>query len=117
MYNLVFSKISAYVIHNYKMDNEVSTLPVSQLTEKQLETRKSKMEASIVANRLALFVASKLRSYQVSKIGVIADVLSILGVVIVTTMALAWINFALYKIDTGPIQIYKPAFILYFFVL
>ena len=99
LYKRSFSGINKFIMKNSKMDEAAHDLSLAEMTENQLQKRNTNMEVAIVVNRASLFVASKLKAYQASKVSVIADVFAIIGIVVVVTFAMAWINMATYKID------------------
>jgi len=80
----------------YAMEGGTSGLPIAQLSELQLQNRRSKLEPTLVVNRACLFVASKLKNYQSSKVSIIGEVFSIIFLVIWTVVCFSFINLAIY---------------------
>ena len=108
MYESVFSAATNHVMTTFAMEGTSSGLPVSQLGELQLQNRRSKLEQTLVFNRVCLFIASKLKMYQISKVSVIGEVLSIMVLVILTVICFSVVNFAIYKSDPVQFQFQEP---------
>jgi hypothetical protein len=99
LYKRAFNAVNKHIMKTNKMDEAAHDLQIAELTETQLAHRNHNMGVAIVVNRASLFVASKLKAYQASKVSVIGDIFAIIGIVIIVTFAMAWINKALYKVD------------------
>jgi len=96
-------------------DEEVKQ-PIEQLEEKQIKLWTSEVQLLVSYNRICLFMARKLKSYQNSGFNTITLVISILLLVLYTIFSFAVINFALYKINSHfysyPTQ---PSFFSFFY--
>jgi hypothetical protein len=115
VYKNVFSFATKHVMSTYAMEGGTSGLPVAQLSELQLQNRRSKLEPTLVVNRVCLFVASKLRNYQSSKVSIIGEVFSIIFLVIWTVVCFSFINLAIYKLDSSQFQLIGKQGIFAFF--
>jgi hypothetical protein len=105
VYKTVFSFATKQVMTTSAMEGGTSGLPVAELSELQLQNRRSKLEPILVANRVCLFVASKLRDYQSSKISIIGEVFSIIFLVVWTVVCFSFINLAIYKFESSQFQL------------
>jgi hypothetical protein len=105
VYKTVFSFTTKHVMSTYAMEGGTSGLPIAQLSELQLQNRRSKLEPTLVVNRACLFVASKLKNYQSSKVSIIGEVFSIIFLVIWTVVCFSFINLAIYKLDQSQFQL------------
>jgi hypothetical protein len=117
LYKKAVSSINQHFMKNNKLEAGLSTLPLADLTEKQLEKRNSNLEQAIVVNRVLLFLASKMKAYQASKLSLLVDIFAIIGIVIVVSFAMAWINMALYKIDNTQFKYGDPPSPFYIYIL
>ena len=82
-----------------KLDDVVRDLPLESWSTDQLKSRTSKLEMTVLFNRVCLFSAKRLREYQNSAYSIVPAILSILTLVLATTISFAAANFALFKID------------------
>ncbi len=81
------------------IDEDIMNLPVENLDEKQIQNWTSNVQQLVLFNRVCLFVAKKLKSYQESGFNAFSSVLSILVLVLFTVLAFAVINFWGFLID------------------
>jgi hypothetical protein len=102
IYKKVFGFVNSRLRDTYRLDADIRDLPVASLNESQLEKWRSKLEITVISNRIALFVAGRLKEYQDSGISTIADALALLVTILIVVVGFALMNAALFKID--PVQ-------------
>lgn len=86
--------------NSLKPDDTTLGISISLLSEKQISQRKNSLGLSVIYNKLCLFLAKNLRSYQDSWVPVISGVISIIWLLILTITTFAFINLSIYKIST-----------------
>src|SRR3989339_119495 len=69
--------------------------------ETQLQLRSTKLQMSVLYNRICLFVGKKLREYQNSRLNIIYYIINLLSLLILTIFSFALIYSGLFKIDTS----------------
>jgi hypothetical protein len=99
MHIKLFAGIRTRGVSFFGVDENMRNLPVSQLSDKQLEKWTTNLQQSVLFNRVCLFTAKKLRLYQNSGLNVVAYVLTILLLIAFTIFSFAVINYGLDKID------------------
>ncbi len=98
------------------LDESIKNIPIEQLTETQLEKRRTSLHNSIITNRLFLFTANKLRDYQKSRLNFVSYILSVVSITIMTVLSFSLINFAMFKIDSSLFNYDKyPSFYTFFY--
>ncbi|MDI3090000.1 hypothetical protein QJ133_02260 [Priestia megaterium] len=98
------------------LDESIKNIPIEQLTETQLEKRRTSLHNSIITNRLFLFTANKLRDYQKSRLNFVSYILSVVSITIMTVLSFSLINFAMFKIDSSMFNYDKyPSFYTFFY--
>ncbi|MCL5016414.1 MAG: hypothetical protein M1312_02270 [Patescibacteria group bacterium] len=97
------------------LDPEMKSLTIEQFTEKQLEKWNSNLQLSVLANRVFLVAAKKLRDYQRSSANVLSYVITILLLILFTIFSFGLINFAIFKIDSTSFILTKSPHIFLFF--
>jgi hypothetical protein len=108
VYTKVFSYVQGHVRTHNTLGADIVSLPLAQMNEKQLEKRKTNLEIVTIANRTCLFVASKMRAYQASRISVVADIGGIIVMIILVIVAFAFINAAIFKVDAEQFAFVTP---------
>ncbi len=83
------------------LDENSRKLPIDRMEEKQLEKWITNVQQLVLFNRLCLFVAKGLKSYQESGINLVSFILSILLLALYTIFSFALMNFGLYKIENS----------------
>ena len=81
------------------LDENVMRLSIESMDEKQIQNWASDVQQLVLFNRVCLFVAKKLKSYQESGFNIVSAVLGILMLVLYTIFTFAVINFGLFKIN------------------
>jgi hypothetical protein len=82
-----------------KLAENLKNLPVESLDDTQLKAWAASLEKPVLYNRLCLFLAKTLRTYQQSGMSFIFGVATVLTLVVGTSFVFAVINFVLFKID------------------
>jgi hypothetical protein len=78
---------------------ELALLPIDQFSELQLQKRRANIDMTVFGNRLFLFVASKFRLYQSSKISLLAGIFRCFWLVMMCVISFVCINYGIFKID------------------
>lgn len=101
VYNKMFSRIGEFLSSSpaYALDESMTNLPVESLDEKQLQKWTTNVQTLVLFNRICLFVARKLKTYQGSGLNIVSSVLIILALIALTILSFAAVNFGLYKIN------------------
>lgn len=89
-------------------DPKLSRKPYSKLTTQQADNWKTNLQLSILMSRGCLFLAKKLKHYQMSGAGACSAALIVLFLVTLTVIVFAIANFALYKIDPSNFTASEP---------
>lgn len=98
------------------LDENATRLPVDRMEEKQLEKWITNVQQLVLFNRLCLFVAKGLKSYQESGINLVSFIISILLLALYTIFSFALINFGLFKIDNNFYSFsHVPTFFTFFY--
>ena len=105
LYNKVVLLLKNYIMTKLVPDPEIINVPYSSLTEEQTNTLKTNLQSAVIASRLCLLLAKKLRNYQASKVGFYSGAFAIIFIVLLTVVVFAVINFALFKIDQSHFMI------------
>lgn len=112
----IFSGIRKNAATSFALEAEIKNLPVTDLSEKQLEKWVANLQTSVLFNRVCLFAAKKLRDYQNSGLNIVSYVLTILLLVALTIFSFAAINFGLYKVDLSTFAVTgTPTFFTFFY--
>lgn len=95
-----------------KIDTSLKNLPVERLSPDQMVLRTKAIQNVVLYNRLCLFIAKRLRDYQRSRLNVVTYILGLVGLLTLTVLAFALINYAAFKIDPLLFQFSyaRPAF-------
>jgi hypothetical protein len=95
LYKEVFPRIrSAQLFNNEK---SLRGLPVEAHTSQQLATRVQHLQMTVIYNRVCLFLAKKLRTFQSSRVQVLAYVAGLFILLLFSAVSFGFVNFALYK--------------------
>src|SRR3989339_402391 len=85
----------------FALDESLKTVTVIEMNETQLQLRSTKLQMSVLYNRICLFVGKKLREYQNSRLNIIYYIINLLSLLILTIFSFALIYSGLFKIDTS----------------
>ena len=111
LYTTALVKTRENLLTSYKLTEDLRDLPTVALNENQLKAWAASLEKPVLCNRICLFVAKTLRTYQQSGMSFIFGVLTVLALVIGTSFAFAVINLVLFKIDPTNFELVgKPSF-------
>lgn len=107
VYSYVVSKSLNYGKNNLFIDKEIKSKGITflEMSEPQLQKYTQNLQTAVVANKICYFLASKLKNYQKSKIGIISGILSVLFLFLITVFSFGLISFAFEKIYPGFYQI------------
>jgi len=116
--NLLFQIYTTAVVQNreklitdYRLADDIRDLPLEVLNETQLKAWAASLEKPVFYNRVCLFVAKTLRTYQQSGMSIIFGVMTVLALVIGTSFVFAVVNLVLFKIDPANFDtVGKPSF-------
>jgi hypothetical protein len=92
IYTAVAADHREKMIASYRLAEDIRNLPVANLNENQLKLWTSSLEKPVLYNRMCLFVAKTLRSYQQSGMSFIYGVVTVLMLVIATKASLSLIS-------------------------
>jgi len=81
------------------LDEKELEIPIESMDEKQLQKWITGVQYLVFFNRICLFVAKKIKSYQESRFNIASAAFSILMLLIFTVLSFSIINFGLYKIN------------------
>jgi len=101
----VYSKLFSFAGKNVRsnpvaeMDESVTVLSIEDMDENQIKKWIANVEQLVLFNRICIFTAQKLKSYQDSGFNVISSIFVVLFLVLYTVFTFAIINFGLFKID------------------
>jgi hypothetical protein len=93
------------VAKSFLLSDDIKQIKYHELTSTQQETWKSNLQMSVLLNRLCLFLAMKMKSYQNSGLNFLAYSFNILWLIILTIYIFACINYGLYILDTTSFRI------------
>jgi hypothetical protein len=101
VYNKFFSGFGDFLSSSpiYQMDEEVATLAIENMDEKQLQKWTSNVQIFVLFNRVCLFVAKKLKSFQESSSSLVSSVFSILILIVFTVLTFSAVNYGIFKIN------------------
>lgn len=98
------------------LDENATKVPVESMDDKQLEKWIGNVQQLVLFNRVCLFVAKGLKSYQESGISVVSFIFNILFLFLYTVFSFALINYGLFKIDSNLYSFsHMPAFFTFFY--
>lgn len=83
----------------FALEDGLKSVTVIEMNETQLQSWSTKLQMSVLYNRICLFVGKKLREYQNSKLNIIYYIISLLSLIILTIFSFALIYSGLFKID------------------
>ena len=111
----VYKKVFSWMRENgksmYALSDEIKKLPAESFSIDQKTKYTTSLQWAVLYNRLALYLAKKLRAYQSSRINYVGYVVAILLLILLTTITFAGINFALYKINPEAFSLIRtPSF-------
>ena len=101
VYSKFFYGLGEYLREKYmfQLDADEAILPFESMKDKQIEHWVGHVQQLVLLNKLCLFVAKKLKTYQESGFNVVAYVFGILLLALFTVFSFAVINYGLFKID------------------
>ncbi len=105
VYISAFSKTKGVVTKSIKLDDDLKTLPVTQMTPTQLKKWSEQLANAVLLNRGCLFIAKKLQLFQKSGFLWVSGTLSVFFLVIVTTLSFAALNYSIYQADAGAYEV------------
>lgn len=77
------------------------TTTIVEMNETQLQSRSSKLQMSVLYNRICLFVGKKLREYQNSRLNIVYYLVNLLSLILLTIISFALIYTGLFKINAS----------------
>jgi hypothetical protein len=96
--------------------SETARKSVERMKGKQLEKWVTDVQQLVLFNRICLFVAKGLKSYQESGINIVSFIISILFLALYTIFSFALINFGVYKINSDFFAFSQvPTFFTFFY--
>jgi len=104
-YKKCFLWVNTSYLANMRDMSEITGVSVTLMTERQLFIYKPNLSSTVLANRLLLFTATKLRDYQRSAVGIVGGIILFFFLWIYTIVAFAAINSALYKLDPSQFMV------------
>jgi hypothetical protein len=84
---------------DFSVDKSIRDLPVAQLDSSQLALWTGALERSVLFNRFCLYAARKLRDFESSAFIYVSPVSAILGLVILTVVSFALMNYGVFKVS------------------
>lgn len=85
----------------FALDDGLKTIAVIEMNETQLQSWSTKLQMSVLYNRICLFIGKKLREYQNSRFNIIFYIVSLLSLIILTIFSFALIYSGLFKIEAS----------------
>ena len=83
----------------YALNESIARLALESMDEMQIEKWTTNVQTFVLYNRVCLFVAKRLKSYQDSGFNIVSSVIAILLLVVFTVLSFALVNFGLFKIS------------------
>jgi hypothetical protein len=83
----------------YALDESIARLAIESMDKMQVEKWTTNVQSFVLYNRVCLFVAKRLRSYQESGFNIVSSIIAILLLVVFTVLSFALVNFGLFKIN------------------
>lgn len=109
-------KKSPTIIVEHLADKDIRNLPVTALTDTQLELRRNAIQSLVILNRALLFFSHRLREYQESKLNAVSYSFNLLLLLALTVVAYGAINFALFKFDAAEFTVTtQPGYFLFLY--
>jgi hypothetical protein len=90
-------------------------LTVIEMNPTQLTTFRSHFELSLLANRICMFAAKILREYKTSGLTYLSGALTTVLLFITTVLVFAFINFAVFKLDSAAFEFNSTPTLFTFF--
>ena len=118
VYNNIFSAAGKNLRSNRteKEDEDITALSVENMDETRLKKWVTNVEQLVLFNRICIFAARKLKSYQDSGFNVVSSIFIILLLVLYTVFTFALINFGLFKINPYYYEFSNmPSFFTFFY--
>jgi hypothetical protein len=116
IYSKVFSSVGNILRKPPPPDDLITSLSIENMGEEQIQNWGASIQLLVLFNRICLFVAQKMKSYQDSGFNIVSSVLGILMLVLYTVLTFAIINYGLFKIDQFFFTIPKqPSFFNFFY--
>ncbi len=81
------------------VDEEVKNLPITQMTDIQIQKWTNNLQYIVIFNRGCHFFSSKLQEYQKSNLNIVFYLLNLFILLFVTVLFFGGINYALYKVN------------------
>jgi hypothetical protein len=101
---------------NIRLDDNVKSLPIKQLTDDQLTKYKEKLQIAVVYNRLCYYVANKLKNYRDSGVETLFSMAGYLWLLVQGIVTLSFINLVILKIDHSSFHYTQsPSFFLFLY--
>lgn len=85
----------------FALEDNIKSITVIEMNDTQLQSWSSKLQMSVLYNRICLFVGKKLREYQNSKLNIVYYVINLLSLIILTIFSFALIYSGLFKINAS----------------
>lgn len=83
----------------YTVDENLASLPIGSMDEKQIEKWTVSVQALVLYNRVCLFTSKKLKAYQGSGFNIVSSIMVILLLVAFTVLSFSIVNLGLFKIN------------------
>ncbi|WP_144559638.1 hypothetical protein [Shouchella miscanthi] len=114
--NVLSTPFEDGLVRSFTLDEGVENLPYEELDKKQLESWNTKLQGIVLYNRVFLFMATKLRDYQESRLNYATFAGTIVFLLFFITLSFSLINMGIYKIDTTSFVVNeKPSFFTFIY--
>lgn len=97
-YKFMLLKMHEHHAAHLRLDESIRNLPVPQLASTQLQMWRSNLELACLINRIYVVSAKKLRDYQQSGLPILTGIFVSLGMLLMTAVTFAGIDFGIYKL-------------------
>jgi hypothetical protein len=115
IYAAVFDKAFENRENLYTIDNSIRGIQLDSLSEKQVDLRNTRLDYSLVHNRLCLFLARRLREYHVSPWRLLPPILSSLALLAWNIVLFAFSYFSLWRAKETEFDLSVPGRFFEFF--
>lgn len=114
-YRRVFAWIRTNTKDLYMIGEDVKQLPLESRSEQQVTKYSTALQWAVMFNRMALYLAKKLRDYRSRKINYIGYIASVVLLILFTVISFALINQGLFRYDATFFAANHPSFFTFFY--
>lgn len=118
----IYQKISIWVRTNkqtntiFLIDSEIKHLTITEFNDAQLNKWRSSLEYSVIANRIFLVIAKKLKQYENSSLNILSYIITLFLLLLYTICSFSFVNYGLFKIDPSSFTLSgSSSFFLFFY--